>query len=337
MSLRTFATVAAIGAIAAFSARAQQPIVDPVDQLLHAQTLSSPDTPPAAAAPSAARQPAPAVSIAPLPPPQPAATAPTATTPPPTDVAGGALVPPPPAPPSEHWSGFYVGANFGAGNTTGGNGVSCTNTNTGTPSGCDIIPNGALSTSGLLGGGQFGYMRRLALGWSVPIVVGGEVDFDASGINGSQNVSGPFSLVGLTETCSPCSFNARQSLNSFTTIRARVGVPLDDRFLLYGTAGVALGGAKVSQQLSFLGSSESDVVNKSETLAGPVVGAGLEFAVRGPWSARVEGLYYDLGKINTTSVPVNGAFTNFDDFKAFGFKGGIVRLAINLRLGDLPY
>ena len=367
MSLRTFGMVAGIGAIVAFSAQAQEPIGDPVDQLLHTKTLSSPDTPPPVTPPAAqqpqpapvsltpmlqqpaaaspvAQQPAPAVSITPLPPPQPVAaavvpatTTPAASTPPPADLASGPLVPPPAAAPTERWSGFYVGANFGAGDTTGGNGENCTNTDTGTPSGCDIIPNGALSTSGLLGGGQFGYMRRLALGWSVPIVVGGEVDFDGSGIRGSQNVSGPFSLVGLTETCSPCAFNARQSLNSFTTIRARVGVPLDDRFLLYGTAGVALGGAKVSQELAFLGSSEADVVSKSATLAGPVFGAGLEFAVRGPWSARIEGLYYDLGKINTTSVPVNGAFTNFNDFKAFGFRGGIVRLAINLRLGDLPY
>lgn len=239
--------------------------------------------------------------------------------------------------PIAHWSGFYVGANFGAGETSGGSGESCTNTQTGTSSGCDIIAGGALSTSGILGGGQFGYMRPLALGWSVPLLVGGEVDFDVSGISGSQNVPGPFSLVDVPETCSPCAFNARQSLDSLTTIRARVGVPLDDRFLLYATGGVALGGVKVSQELSFLGSSEANVISKSATLTGPVVGAGLEFALPGPWSARIEGLYYDLGNLKTTALPVNGAFTNFSDFKTFGFSGGLVRLGVNLRLGDLPY
>ncbi|MGA8403079.1 MAG: outer membrane beta-barrel protein [Stellaceae bacterium] len=361
--------VAGIGAIAAFSAQAQELIGDPVDQILKAQTLSSADTPPPAAAPAAqqpqpqtapisltsapqpqptatpvAQQSTPAISIAPLPPPRPAAAVappPAAATPVAATLSSSDLAEPPPPPaaasPTERWSGFYVGLNFGAGNTTGGSGEACNNTETGTSSGCDIIANGALSTSGILGGGQFGYLRRLALGWQMPLVVGGEVDFDGSGISGSQNVSGPFSLVGLTETCSPCNFSARQSLNSLTTIRARVGVPLDDRFLLYATGGVALGGVKVSQDLAFLGSSEGDVVTKKDTLVGPVFGAGLEFALRGPWSARIEGLYYDLGKLNTTAVPVNGAPSNFNDFKTFEFRGGIIRLAVNLRLGDLPY
>lgn len=257
--------------------------------------------------------------------------------PPPADLAGAVPLAAPPELPTQRWTGFYVGANFGAGYTTGGNGSSCTNTDTGTSEGCDIITNGALSASGLLGGGQFGYLRPLALGWGVPLVIGGEVDFDGGAIKGSQNVGGPFSFVDVAGTCTACAYNARQSLNSLTTIRARVGVPLDDRFLLYATGGVALGGVKVSQELSFLGSSAADIVTKKETLAGPVVGAGLEFALPGPWSARVEGLYYDLGNLNTTALPVNGAFTNFNLSKTFGFRGGIVRVGVNLRLGDLAY
>jgi outer membrane immunogenic protein len=342
MSLRTLGLIAGLGAIAAFSAQAQEPIGDPVDQLLNAKTASSPDVPPPLT-PTAAPQPSPAVSIAPValqPPPAnapPATTPPPAAAPPPADLAGGVLTSPPATLPTERWSGFYVGVNFGGGNTTGGNGASCTNTDTGTSQGCDIITNGALSTSGVLGGGQFGYLRRLALGWRVPLVVGAEVDFDGSGISGSQNVGGPFSFVGVAGTCSSCAYNARQSLDSFTTIRARVGVPLDDAVLLYATGGVALGGVKVSQELSFLGSSEADVVSRKTTLAGPVAGAGVEVALFGPWSARVEGLYYDLGNLNTTGLPVNGAFANYREFKTFGFRGGIVRLAINLRLGDLPY
>lgn len=366
MSLRIFGVVAGIGALAAFSAQAQEPIGDPVDRLLRAQTLSSADTPPPAP-PSVVQQPQAApISLTPLPPSQPGAPAmpPAATmpapatlssrdiagplTPPPAAITPATPVPapsdlagpltPPPGLPTQRWSGFYVGANFGGGNTSGGGGEACNNTETGTNSGCDIIPNGALSTSGVLGGGQFGYMTRVPLSWNLPpLVVGGEVDFDGSGISGSQNVSGPFSLVGQPEICSPCNFSARQSLNSFTTIRARVGVPLDNRFLLYATGGVALGGVKVSQDLAFLGSSEGDLVTKKDTLAGPVFGAGLEFALPGPWSARIEGLYYDLGKLNTTAVAVNGAPSNFNDFKTFGFRGGIVRFAVNLRLGDLPY
>lgn len=342
MSLRTLGLAAGIGAIAAFSAQAQEPTGDIVDQILNAKTASSPDVPPPVT-PVAAQPASAPIALTPVPQSQPAAAVspppPPAPSPePPADLAGNA--PPlesPPTLPTQRWSGFYVGLNFGVGETTGGNGTSCTNTDTGTSQGCDIITNGALSTSGLLGGGQFGYLRPLALGWSVPLVVGAEVDFDGSGISGSQNVGGPFTFVGDAGTCASCAYNARQSLNSLTTIRARIGVPLDNALLLYATGGVALGGVKVSQELSFLGSSEADVVSKKETLAGPVVGAGLEFALPGPWSARIEGLYYDLGNVNATALPVNGAFTNYRLFKTFGFSGGIIRLAVNFRLGDLPY
>ena len=268
--------------------------------------------------------------------PPPAATTPATAVPVPSDLAGPLT--PPPVLPTQRWTGFYLGANFGGGNTSGGNGLGCTNTETGTSSGCDIIANGALSTSGVLGGGQFGYLTRVPLSWNLPpLVMGGEVDFDGSGISGSQTVAGPFSFVDVAGTCSPCSYTARQSLNSLTTLRARVGMPLDDRVLLYATGGVALGGVKVSQNLAFLGTPEGGVVSKSATLAGPVAGGGLEFALPGPWSARIEGLYYDLGNLNTTALPVNGAPTNFRLFKAFGFRGGIIRFAVNFRLGDLPY
>jgi outer membrane immunogenic protein len=368
MSLRTLGLFAGIGVMATFSAQAQEPVGDIVDQILNPKTATSPDVAPPAPPPPvmpAASQPLPPpppVAITPVPPPTPLAPLPAASAvplspaPPKAVAAPAAAVPMSPAPTASsvdiagstqpslvsvtstpRWSGFFVGANFGGGTASGGSGQTCTNSTTGTTSGCDIIPGGGLSTSGVLGGGQFGFLKQFQVGWTAPLVVGGEVDFDGTGINGSQTVSGPFSLSGFPALfCSPCSYTARQSLTSLTTLRARIGVPINDDVLLYGTGGVAIGGASVSQNLSFIGSSEGDVVSKKTILTGPVVGAGVEFAAYGPWTARIEGLYYDLGTVNTTALPVGGAPSNFTESKRFGFRGGIVRLGINLKLGDLP-
>jgi outer membrane immunogenic protein len=234
-----------------------------------------------------------------------------------------------------NWTGLYVGGNLGFGNTTGGTGESCFNSVTGNTTGCDIINDGSLHTSGVLGGAQIGYLKPFDVGWSMPLMLGAEIDVQGTGINGSQSVNGPFQLVGLTETCAPCSFTASQKIDWFTTLRARIGVPVDN-FLIYGTGGVIVGGVKVSQDLNFTGTSAGNLVSSKSTLSGgPVVGGGVEVALSGPWSARLEGLYYDLGSTSTVAPAVNGAPGNFTDRKTFGFHGAMIRLGVNLRLGDV--
>ncbi len=234
---------------------------------------------------------------------------------------------------------MYVGGNFGGGWTHGGSGNSCTNSQTGTDSGCDIIANSGLSTSGVFGGGQIGYQRPfdINLGSPIPLVVGVEADFQGSGISGSQNISGPFQLVNFPGSCSPCNYTAKQSIDWFGTLRLRLGVPLDDNnVLVYATGGLIYGGVTASQNLAFLGSgaAQGNVVTQKSTLSGPTVGAGVEFHISGPWSAKLEGLYYDLGNLGTVAVPVGGAPGNFSDSKTFGFHGGMIRLGINYKLGE---
>ncbi len=103
---------------------------------------------------------------------------------------------------------------------------------------------------------------------------------------------------------------------------------------VYATGGLIVGGVTASQNLAFLGSSQANVVNEKSTLSGPTVGAGVEFRISGPWSAKLEGLYYDLGDLKTVAVPVGGAPSNFSDSKTFGFHGGMIRLGINYKLGE---
>jgi outer membrane immunogenic protein len=206
---------------------------------------------------------------------------------------------------------------------------------TGTTSGCIVLDNGGLKTSGIIGGGQAGYLTPFNLGGSLPLMVGGEVDLEGSGISGTQNLSAPLPLVGFS-SCTTCSFTASQSINWLASLRVRVGVPVDN-FLIYGTAGVMFGGVQSSQRISDTANSGFYAANAKTTLAGPTVGGGVEMLLPGPWSARLEALYYDLGSMRTVAEPMNGAAVNFSDAKTFGFRGAIVRLGINLKLGDVGF
>jgi outer membrane immunogenic protein len=258
------------------------------------------------------------------------------------DIVAQAQQPPPRAIDSSgRWTGFYLGGNVGYGSTRGGSGETCLNSVTNSSSGCDIINSPALHTSGVFGGGQLGYIMPLSglnlpLGPNMPpLMIGAEADMQDSGISGAQNVPGPFNLVGFPGfTCSPCSFTASQQIDWFSTVRGRVGVPVDD-FLFYGTGGMIFGSIKASQNLSFTGTTQGNVGTVSKMASGPVFGGGVEVLLPGPFSAKFEGLYYDLGNLRTLGLPVNGAPGNFTDFKTFGFRGTFFRAGINMRLGGL--
>lgn len=233
------------------------------------------------------------------------------------------------------WTGVYFGANIGGGSSRGGSGVSCANSQTNTASGCPTIGNGGLNTSGPLGGGQVGYMAPVYLGQDMPLLLGAEIDLQGTGFSGSQNNNGPFPFVGFPGiTCSPCGYSASQSLDWFSTVRGRIGIPLDS-VLLYGTGGVIVGGVRTTQSLAF-GSQAGYVASGTSTLAGPVVGGGVEVLIPGglPLSAKIEALYYDLGTVRTTTTPQNGFGDNFSFQKEFGLQGGIIRAGINFHLGN---
>ena len=209
-------------------------------------TLAGPDTPPPVSADPARPVIAPPTAL--TPPAGPARASWPAATPeaPIPDIVAGRVAAAPPTLVSANpsWSGLYVGLNFGGGSSNGGTGESCMNTASHTSTGCQVISNSALSARGVLGGAQIGYMRPLDLnvGLNFPLMVGIEGDVQGSDISGSQNVAGPFSIVGFpNNTCSPCSFTASQKIGWFGTLRARIGVPVDN-FLIYATGGLWVGG-----------------------------------------------------------------------------------------------
>lgn len=189
-----------------------------------------------------------------------------------SDMPGRAL-PPPRAPsfvPFFTWNGFYLGLNAGYGFGQS----SWTNT---------VVPQattGNFGVSGGLFGGTIGYNVQFSTA-----VFGVEGDMAWSGIKGSSSPA-------TTGCAGPC-----ETSNTWLgTARGRLGYAFD-RFLPYVTAGAAFGEIKgtVVGGNSF-----------TNTKVGWTAGLGMEYAFLGPWSAKLEYLYVDLGKV-TCSAACSGA------------------------------
>jgi outer membrane immunogenic protein len=122
------------------------------------------------------------------------------------------------------------------------------------------------NTNGGLVGGTVGY------NWQVgQAVFGLEGDGDWSGIKGS------------TTTGCPAGCETRNDW--LATFRGRLGYAAD-RFMPYITGGLAVGDIKATTP-GFPGI--------DTTRTGWTVGGGVEFAIAGPWTAKLEYLYVDLG------------------------------------------
>jgi outer membrane immunogenic protein len=148
---------------------------------------------------------------------------------------------------------------------------------------------GSFNTSGGLIGGTVGY------NWQAnQTVFGLEGDLDWSNNRGSTVCA-----VGVT---------CETRNNWLGTARGRIGYAFD-RILPYVTGGLAVGNVKNS--ITGLGES-------STTKAGYALGAGVEAALVGPWTAKVEYLYADLGR---SSAPLGDV----------RFKSNTVRAGLNYR------
>ena len=128
---------------------------------------------------------------------------------------------------------------------------------------------GNFNISGGLVGGTVGYNYQFGQG-----VVGLEGDIDWANINGTTNTA--------------CPFGCKTSDHWLSTVRGRLGYAAD-RFMPYVTGGAAFGDIRASTP-GFAGA--------NTTNAGWTVGAGLEFAIAGNWTAKAEYLYVNLGKLS---------------------------------------
>lgn len=153
----------------------------------------------------------------------------------------------------------------------------------------DYSVGGSANLNGGLIGGTLGYNWQ-----SGPLVYGLETDLAFANISGSSS-------CGVGSSCSTRN-------NWLGTTRARLGYSMD-RWMPYVTGGFAYGGVK----------SSIGAFNSSDTKGGWTVGAGLEAAIAGPWTAKVEYLHVDLGHADT---PLGTTAT---------YRSDIVRAGLNYR------
>jgi outer membrane immunogenic protein len=162
-----------------------------------------------------------------------------------------------PAPILFSWTGCYVGVEGGG---ASGQGEQIANGG--------AFPNatitGGMTIKGGIAGGTVGCNIQLS-----DFVIGGEADFSWTNKRGSTTDLPPFNTATVSET--------REKW--IDTFRGRFGYAID-RFMIYGTAGVAVAGTEVSATNPAVGT-----VSESRDRTGWVAGLGGEFAVfTGGWA-----------------------------------------------------
>jgi outer membrane immunogenic protein len=213
--------------------------------------------------------------------------------------------PPPPPPPVYSWTGLYWGGNIGY---SWGN----------AKNEATVLGVGTFSESpkidGVIGGLQSGYNYQFGA-W----VWGLETDVQASGQKGSST----FPLSPFT------TLTTDHKLEWLGTSRSRLGFLATPNILLYGTAGVAYGQVKDSFTVSGIAPAVATV---RDVKAGWTAGGGIEGAFGGGWSAKLEYLYIDLGKLEQTLSTPFGTET----FSS-RVTDNIVRVGLNYRWGGGGY
>ena len=224
------------------------------------------------------------------------------------------------------WTGLYVGGNLGYGwgnaSTNGGGTTTSTSVVGGTPVATPPAPfsdTGSQRLSGVIGGGQVGYNYQPSRNW----MLGFEADFQGAAEQGSKNIANSFSGTFCTIVLPNATCAATTPLNGtvtssgpkiewFGTVRGRIGTPINEGLLLYGTGGLAYGRV-VSGNVSVSGNAPGFAAfgpttngsGQSATNIGFAIGAGLEgksWAWLPPnWTWKLEYLYVDLGSLNTST------------------------------------
>ncbi len=213
------------------------------------------------------------------------------------------------------WSGAYVGGNLGY-----GWGEADTKFD-GLPPGSGTI--GSVPTpkpKGVLVGAQAGYNWQ-----NGNLVYGAETDFSLTGMSDKKSKS-PFLFNGAPVPGSTLS--SKQDIDWIATLRARLGVAPADKWLLYGTGGIAW------VRLTDKGVAQSPFVkyapSDTGTKVGWAAGVGAEWAMMTQVSLKFEYLHYDLGHTTAVGNP-NPPNPPFQTRARWDSKGDLLRAGVNFR------
>jgi outer membrane immunogenic protein len=261
---------------------------------------------------------------------------------------------PPPAPvPVYNWTGWYAGVNAGASFGNDKTGFNVDHVSFRVPPAGPFIPfssdipgSDRAYPSGFMGGGQIGYSWR----YSPLIVVGLEADFQGADEIHSNHLSNPYSFnvpgSAITVTGTAVT-DYTTKIDWFGTVRGRIGYLWGNGAVLtYVTGGLAYGEVGINgtntvngAQIPPLAFSVTQAFGHSRVNAGWVVGYGAEglidFWGSRNWTWKIEGLYIDLGALDTAGV-TTGAFAGIGNPMTGGqittrshFADGIVRGGLN--------
>jgi outer membrane immunogenic protein len=230
-----------------------------------------------------------------------------------------------------NWTGFYIGGNVGYSWGRSSNSETLSSVATG----ASLFTNTSRNdVNGVIGGGQVGYNWQ-ASNW----LFGLEADIQGSGEKGSSNIV----CVACGDGPSDITSNLTQKLNWFGTFRGRAGVLATPTVLLYATGGLVYGevdtGGSITGPTRAAPSATVAFPGTSSTRAGWTAGAGVEGAIGGNWTAKLEYLYMDLGTVSagpiattiegTTRNPLAVSYSSH-------FTDNILRVGVNYKFGG-PY
>src|SRR5712672_2799036 len=248
------------------------------------------------------------------------------------------------AAPAYNWSGWYGGLNAGwvGGSGSVSNDASIVSTSS-IPANAQAMASGATNTagtsSGFIGGGQFGYNYQ----FSHLFVAGFEADIQ--GLSGAHKRSS--SAIPLLDGQSEGEGNIASVVTNSTTtrglsylgtLRARIGVLAVPSFLLYATGGLAYGGVKsdttIAQSVTNTGRTPPSTLTSgsfSGTRVGYVVGGGGEWMLSANWSAKLEYLHYDL---RSATYATGGLANNLEQASLQGSGTAAVATSSKVRFND---
>ncbi|WP_292533090.1 outer membrane beta-barrel protein [Methylocystis sp.] len=242
---------------------------------------------------------------------------------------------PPPVyvPPSVIWTGFYVGLNAG---------YAFSNNNNNLVTSAPLLPGAGIFTwalsanaglpaqnNGFIGGGQAGYNWQFARNFLVG------VETDIQGVAASGGSKTALTAVPFAATVFFTAYDARRNLDYLGTVRGRVGFLFTPTLLIYGTGGLAYGGIRNDLRLFQFSTTTPFGVGASsygDTRVGWTAGGGLEWMFWPNWSAKVEYLYYDLGRVTNAFALIRvppGIGLYAATQSADRFNGNIVRAGVN--------
>jgi len=262
-------------------------------------------------------------------------------------------VPPPPL-----WTGFYAGMNAGYNFGTNPN-IDARNfappwtfvdDGTAISAGNAAFALGGRAShtqSGFIGGGQVGYNYQ----YGSSILLGLEADIQGAGVRGGSIATGAAASPNLSriphEMTAVGSSVVQGGVDWLGTVRGRLGYLWTPTLLVYGTGGLAYGGAFANvaqtgvEDAYLRGAYELTNTwigggRQSQILTGWTAGGGAEWMFAPNWSLKAEALYWDLGRMNvqTSALGFSGDINAHNNNIASGrtsvnYQGVMARAGVN--------